>query len=174
MIRWSQISQHLPGRTDNEIKNYWHTHLKKKVDRSKQVQGHLKHDYTDPNMTSKEPSSSCLNTNNSSADMIPSCPSISPISNLPKLLFADWVSLDELQQEIDMSSDELLISLGSNYQLSTTEHESLHNYEGPTEVSENRNCLDMGSHENVLHTQMPIDQIFEFDGDFDMDNLIYM
>ncbi|MQM08005.1 hypothetical protein Taro_040852 [Colocasia esculenta] len=29
--RWSAIAAKLPGRTDNEIKNVWHTHLKKRV-----------------------------------------------------------------------------------------------------------------------------------------------
>ncbi|XP_074583260.1 transcription factor MYB53-like [Curcuma longa] len=29
--KWSMISRGLPGRTDNEIKNYWNTHLKKKL-----------------------------------------------------------------------------------------------------------------------------------------------
>ncbi|KAG7018791.1 Transcription factor MYB15, partial [Cucurbita argyrosperma subsp. argyrosperma] len=29
--KWSAIAAELPGRTDNEIKNFWHTHLKKRV-----------------------------------------------------------------------------------------------------------------------------------------------
>ncbi|KAI4366568.1 hypothetical protein MLD38_022429 [Melastoma candidum] len=29
--KWSSIATHLPGRTDNEIKNFWNTHLKKKM-----------------------------------------------------------------------------------------------------------------------------------------------
>ncbi|TKY49035.1 Transcription factor MYB51 [Spatholobus suberectus] len=29
--KWSTIAANLPGRTDNEIKNYWNTHIKKKL-----------------------------------------------------------------------------------------------------------------------------------------------
>ncbi|KAL0390179.1 UNVERIFIED_CONTAM: Transcription factor [Sesamum calycinum] len=33
--RWSRIARKLPGRTDNEIKNYWRTHMRKKAQERK-------------------------------------------------------------------------------------------------------------------------------------------
>jgi len=36
ICRWSAIAAQLPGRTDNEIKNHWHTNLKKRL-RNKSV-----------------------------------------------------------------------------------------------------------------------------------------
>ncbi|GLT67106.1 hypothetical protein SLA2020_394370 [Shorea laevis] len=33
--RWSRIARKLPGRTDNEIKNYWRTHMRKKAQEGK-------------------------------------------------------------------------------------------------------------------------------------------
>ncbi|WOL09621.1 hypothetical protein Cni_G18374 [Canna indica] len=35
--KWSAIAAKLPGRTDNEIKNVWHTHLKKRLNSPKEL-----------------------------------------------------------------------------------------------------------------------------------------
>uniref|UniRef100_A0A1J3DJ70 Myb-related protein Zm1 n=1 Tax=Noccaea caerulescens TaxID=107243 RepID=A0A1J3DJ70_NOCCA len=46
--KWSKIASQLPGRTDNEIKNVWHTHLKKRLSQS-----------SGTDLTTDDPASSC-------------------------------------------------------------------------------------------------------------------
>lgn len=60
--RWSKIARKLPGRTDNEIKNYWRTHMRKKAQEKKRI-------------TSRSPSPS-LSHCSSSSSMCTSNPTI--------------------------------------------------------------------------------------------------
>ncbi|KAE8669043.1 Transcription factor MYB82 [Hibiscus syriacus] len=56
--RWSLIAGRLPGRTDNEVKNYWNTHLNKKTllgKKRKTIDSNAQHDDNIEDHGSKKP-----------------------------------------------------------------------------------------------------------------------
>ncbi|CAD5193781.1 unnamed protein product [Musa acuminata subsp. malaccensis] len=104
--KWSQIAMHLPGRTDNEVKNHWNTHLKKKLVKIEGSSSHasmtksLESDSQCPKLEKLIDENSNQISLSESSDSLKSvsptpCRSIHVTNHapFPKILFADWLPM---------------------------------------------------------------------------------
>ena len=99
----------MPGRTDNEIKNYWHSYLKKRTVEIVNFEDQTRTATNLRNSTTTIEAASSVSSLNSSDNTEATLPDADHLvarhSNLPKVLFADWLCLDQFQsQEFSHSS----------------------------------------------------------------------
>eukprot|EP00253_Pinus_taeda_P009111 PITA_09111 len=80
--RWAQIASRLPGRTDNEIKNYWNTHIKKHKRKLKQ----------------------CPSSNNTKSNILPRRTDTNTVTRTPIFPF-NLVPTEDTQSQFAADSD---------------------------------------------------------------------
>ncbi|XP_039043511.1 transcription factor MYB59-like [Hibiscus syriacus] len=93
--RWSRIARKLPGRTDNEIKNYWRTHIRKKAQEKKKPMSRTGkvsfYDTGGPNTAASEGEKS------------------------QEFEDEKGYSMDDIWKDIDMSEEKMIKPLTANY-----------------------------------------------------------
>ncbi|CAN1806329.1 Transcription factor MYB2 [Linum perenne] len=150
--RWSKIAQHLPGRTDNEIKNYWRTRVQKHAKQlkcdvnSKQFKDTMRYLWM-PRLIERIQASS-NNTNHPTTLASTSAAAVAPINGYGHLAAgsnygmtptttenssAAGSSADSFGAVSDMTADyNYNVPTGSN--MNQTDYDQYGNYQGYTEA----------------------------------------
>ncbi|KAK6786849.1 hypothetical protein RDI58_015374 [Solanum bulbocastanum] len=124
--RWSAIAARLPGRTDNEIKNIWHTNLKKKLKNYQPCQNSKRHSKINQvsnkgPTTSESSNNSNFSTNNSTSTkqhikIAPNSPQLSSSEMSSVTLVVDDSQMVTIKEEkIESSSSEYFPKIDESF-----------------------------------------------------------
>ncbi|KAG6433466.1 hypothetical protein SASPL_105080 [Salvia splendens] len=96
---WSRIARKIPGRTDNEIKNYWRTHMRKKAQEQKKKAADIP-------QSSSSSSSSCSSTAAKGPSFYDTGGMVGENNNNKcKAAAEDLYSIDEIWKDIELSEE---------------------------------------------------------------------
>ncbi|XP_010512224.1 PREDICTED: myb-related protein Myb4-like [Camelina sativa] len=188
--RWSAIAAKLPGRTDNEIKNVWHTHLKKRLEDyqpAKPKTTSNKKKVTKPksesvisNSNSTRSESELANSSNPSGESLFSAsPSTSEVSSMTLMSHeghSNETKMDNKPGDIMSTIDQDCVSL-ENFGADIDEsfwNETLY---GQDEHNYSSNDLEVAGLDETIHQQFQLlgsvdnDMIFDSEMDFWFDVL---
>ncbi|XVE67908.1 hypothetical protein DITRI_Ditri09bG0025700 [Diplodiscus trichospermus] len=96
--RWSKIAKHLPGRTDNEIKNYWRTRIQKHINK----QAEMCSSQSNSELLDHQASTSQMPCNSSTTSFMETYSPISSFNHCTVEAFPE----QQQQHTIDQSSNE--------------------------------------------------------------------
>ncbi|KAG2401557.1 Transcription factor [Vigna angularis] len=138
------------GRTDNEIKNYWHSYLKKKEAKAKEMDSHNQIKYASSSSDTMESSNSLKNLATQGTQSCNFTKEASQ-SSLPKLLFAEWLSLDQVNSANSVDSFGLRNGFDQN---STLQEAAIHDMSDIPFGGGYHRCLANISAPEILNSEL--------------------